>query len=208
MLKNYDEQLRRDVESLSGSPLNIEYVAADNSYGLSMDSPAMVTKEDMIYILSTLPIEFRNQAEAHELGHLYLKYSGLIRLEYPFDYGYPVSEDFLALEINNALSHIHLIHLLEHNYGISSQLHLDLLGSSLEYVPDQILDCRLDEDIFCLHGIGVALYDIERTIPRFSSLVKDIASMDPSVSHALQEARKNLSLIEPNMGQDQQIKLI
>lgn len=202
------EQLRRDVESLCGSSLQIEYVEHDNSHGLSIDRSTKVTKDEKIFILNSLPLEFRIQAEAHELAHLYLKYSGLIRIEFPFDYGYPVSEDYLALEINNALSHVHLVPLLQNKYGISSQIHLDLQGSALEYVPDQIMDRRLNQDEICLHGIGVVLYDIEKTIPKFSALIKDIANMDPAVKQAWKQAHQYFPLIEPTLNRDHQRLLL
>jgi hypothetical protein len=98
MKLNQLTQLNRDVASLMGSTVEIIYVQAENSYGLSLENPAMITKDEKIYTLDTMPEEFKIQAAAHELGHLYLKYSGLVQVEYPFDIGYPTSEDYLALD--------------------------------------------------------------------------------------------------------------
>lgn len=201
-LKQLD-QLHSDVTSLMGSTVEIIYVQDENPFGLSLENPAMVTKDEKIYILDGLPEEFKIQAVAHELGHLYLKYLGLVQAEYPFDIGYPTSEDYLALELNNALSHQLLIHLLE-RYDISSKLHLDLRASSLEHIPQRILELRIDDDTTCLHGMGLALYDMEQTLPGFRSDIVELAQMDPTVSHSFDQASEYLPFIVPKLARDQQ----
>jgi hypothetical protein len=83
-------------------------------------------------------------------------------------------------------------------------LHLNLRASTLEQIPQRILELRIVDDTTCLHGMGLALYDMERTLSAFRSDIVELAQMDPVVSRSFDQARKYLPFIDPRLAQDQQ----
>lgn len=69
--------LRTEVRKLCC--LDVGYICNEeaHSYQLTINSPAN-TDSNIIYILDCISEEEKIQAEAHELGHIYIKESGLI----------------------------------------------------------------------------------------------------------------------------------
>lgn len=191
--------LRQDVNELCN--YNTTFVNQDNApdYYLSAESPANIFDGNEIYILNSLGNDEKIQAEAHELGHLYVSARGIVKCA--IDNSEPI--DFLKLELNNALSHKVLMEIIENDYGISNDFHKNLRISGLSHLDD-----INDLEIELLYGIGLRLYDISRTIENTSQTVNQILSANEAVRIAYNLAYELLNDIEINTPRDEQIERI
>ena len=108
---------------------------------------------------------------------------------------YEGESEFLALEINNAISHWFLISGLKTDYNIESELHLSERAASLSTISNVIEELYFKNSTTLLKGLGVRLYDIARTIPDRAREIIDIATTNQLVNHTFQMARKILSRI-------------
>jgi len=155
------ETLRSEVRRLC--PCEVRYVAQEEAvmYNLSDDCPANIMRNHEIWevnVIDWISENLRIQAEAHELGHLYIHESGLVRIE-THDYGPLV---FFILELNNALSHRFVIDTLLLDFSIEISYHLDIRAQSMNSIRQQIHD--YNDEVALLYGLGLRLYDIYLTI--------------------------------------------
>lgn len=174
--------LRRDLITLQdGQPLPAV------TYGqITNGALAVVYVDGSIVISESLDMKERIEAEAHELMHIMLNRQGLLAV------GCENEGDceFLALEINNALSHLTLIDNLKNNYNISSQLHLKERVASLNTIQGEIEQFYQQNRPALLKALGLRLYDIVRTVPEKESIILDIISTNKSVNHTFHIARQ------------------
>ncbi|MBP1931950.1 hypothetical protein [Ammoniphilus resinae] len=183
------DDLHYEVEQLRGEPASIIFVGDENDYGLNPTQPAAIDSDDNIIVLNSLLDDVKEQCIAHELGHMWLKYSGLIEVRYPFSYEFRTPEQYLALEINNTISHIWVIELLRDRFGISSDYHLNQRKAIIQHVQD-----IEGLDSFQLHGMGIALFDYERTYPNSTPEVQVVLQRcDKSIKSAYEAAKTHLT---------------
>lgn len=165
---------------------------------LHANSPAKVNNDGSISILNTLNPEEKELSIAHELGHILVRNMGVLQIE---QIGGP--EDYLFLEINNALSHSILIELLERQYGIGSAMHLNLRLLGLTTMENNVTWAQTqqgrDAQIF-LAAEGVKLYDIHRTIPHVRADVQDLIRLHPVLSLSFERANEFFSGVNVGIG--------
>jgi hypothetical protein len=183
------ENLRTEVRQLC-QQLVVNYIREKDAsrYYLSANCPANVMNNNEVYVLDCIPEEDKIQAEAHELGHIYVREKGLISI--PPNGNKPF--DFLLLELNNALSHRFVLNVLSQIFFISNDLHLDLRAKSLNSIKQDIKDFK--EKIEYLHAFGLKLYDIRATIPELKNEVERLIVINGNVSAAYNAA---VSYIDP-----------
>lgn len=194
------ESLRAEVRKLCS--LDVRYICREeaNVYQLSMNSPAN-TDSHIIYILDCIPEEEKIQAEAHELGHIYVKEKGIICMESqgnrPFD--------FLILELNNSLSHRFVVSVLD-KYGMSSQFHLNLRGKSIKTITEDIEELKGEVEL--LHGIGLRLYDISITIPELKNEAERLSKINNDVKAAYDAANIYFNQIRLGTPKEEQVDAV
>lgn len=186
-----------------GVEIDIVYVEEKNAHQISItkDSPAQVM-DGKIYVLSDLSNEERIQAEAHELGHLYVKELGIINFE-PI-YNEPIG--YLKLELNNTLSHKFIIQILEEKFGISSDIHLQLRIRGIDSTKNYLIDSDMDTEV--LYGLGLNLYDIAITAPNSKNDVLEVLSLNESIKRAYQAAETHLGSIHLGMSKEEQEQVV
>lgn len=155
------KQLVQDYQDVTGRNPEIYY--GEGKY-LNKACPGQVCRKDRIVIWRGLTGDAKVEAEAHELGHILLRYRGLIAFDVVDKFGlcdsdtYRRSKDFCQ-EVNNAISHRHLLTLLHDTYGIPclKQRELRTISqedfiSAAEDFPDAIKEWH--------HIKGIIAYDI------------------------------------------------
>ncbi len=194
------DNLRTEVRKLCN--FDVRYICEGEAkyYGLSTNSPAN-TDGYNIYILDCISKEEQVQAEAHELGHIYIKESGLICLKVLGDD--PIC--FLKLELNNALSHRFVVSLVE-EYGISNEVHIYLRKQSMKTVIKDIMDLKDEPEL--MHGIGLKLYDISVTIPELNREVERVLRLNNDVKIAYDTAVIFFSKLYPETPKEEQGVLV
>ena len=183
------EQLRHELKRRSIYYV-VKYINKDDAeeYQLSTNNPANVNSSGEIFILDSLNEKDKNQAEAHELGHLYIRELGLVQV---ISQGY--GRDYRILEINNALSHRFVTSVLSDEFGISNENHLTLRAESIKNIQEEILESPYDSE--SLHGIGVKLYDISVTLPKLTKEVEGIVETNGFVCEAYNAAHRHFDAI-------------
>ncbi|MHB1456756.1 MAG: hypothetical protein ACYC0V_07560 [Armatimonadota bacterium] len=202
------DELRHDVVTSIGYTLTPVFIEV--GHGLTNTLPARVTPRGDQYcieILNTLsPIE-KIEAEAHELAHILLEYQGLIALDpnaiSPCD---PWEWIYLSIEITQAISHRFVVDLLISQYGISSDFHLRLREVNVNSIP--IEDADSENHIAQLHGFGVYLYDLEKTVYNILSRIEEVSCHHEAISHSLSMSRRYLNDITLDMCRDEQLIII
>ncbi|MCM3065330.1 hypothetical protein M3568_02655 [Priestia flexa] len=192
------EQLRRDLLALQDELPSISYGDLGNG------AAAAVYPDGGIVISTKLTGKEKIEAEAHELMHILLNKQGLLMVVSEYE----GESEFLALEINNAISHWFLINGLKNDYKIESELHLSERAASLSTISNDIEELYFDNSTTLLKGLGVRLYDIARTIPAIEREVIDIATTNQLVNHVFQMARKILSRITIESSKEMQLETI
>ncbi|WP_129727943.1 hypothetical protein [Ectobacillus funiculus] len=169
---------------------------------LTEESPANV-RDGKIYVLDDLPDENKLQAEAHELGHLYVEQLGVLKFD-P-EYGEPI--DYLKLELNNALSHRFIIDILNEKFNISSDYHLHLRRKGIDNTKE-ILQDNDEYEKEILFGLGLKLFDISITIPDTEEEIEKIIHFNKDVSLAYEAAKTYLMQMKLDMPSEEQRQII
>ncbi|MCM3442670.1 hypothetical protein [Metabacillus halosaccharovorans] len=192
------EILRTEVKRLC--QVEIKYIALEDAprYHLSVESPANVRNGNEVYVIDCIPEEEKLQAEAHELGHIFIREMGLISFQpkgsEPFD--------FLLLELNNALSHRFVIEILSSRFYISNAFHLKLRTESLESIVQDINDFK--EEVELLHAFGLRLYDIYKMIADLKNEVERLAGINDGVNASFSAAKTYLEPLQPETPKKEQ----
>lgn len=195
-------RLQSDVERLASKQSKI--VTIEPSPDLDPLSPAQVQPtSDGFIIRYSIDLKEPDRAEAiaHEYGHLLLHFRGLINV---FDTWYGLN-DYLALEMNNAISHRALIETLQTEYAIGSGHHLRCRKAGLDRLRDYADTPDIEQDI--LFGIGVALYD-SATTGAISEKATAILNSNPDICRAFTAAHRYLSRITVALSREDQLRLV
>lgn len=206
---NYKGELNMSIHQLKNE-LNeykkVEVIYVEKSEAeenwLTEESPANV-RNGKVYVLNDLQYEKRLQAEAHELGHLYVEQLGLIHFEPK------ASEpmDYLKLELNNALSHRFIIHILDEQFDISSEYHLQLRRKGIDTTKEILQDgSEYEKEI--LFGLGLKLFDISITILDTEEEIKQVISLNKEVALAFEKAKTHLVQLKLDMSNEEQEQMI
>ncbi len=172
------EALKRDVIEGFGVVVSEEASLESDCY-----EPADIVEgerdgEWTIRYKPDLPPEQRDEAIAHEYGHLLLNYRGLALVRVnkrsaldllQQDESELVAEELepedlldfqmlmrLALNVRNAISHLHLMGVLKDEYDIASRVHVEQVSRWLKEDPRAWVDYQ-DWKAW-IHGVGVNLY--------------------------------------------------
>lgn len=194
-------ELRAEVERLCDLVINHVSKEDAENYYLSTMSPANFC-DGQVNILKCNDEDKMTQAEAHELGHIYIREKGIVGIETEEEG--PMK--YLILELNNAISHRFVIKALLQEFEISSKIHLDLRSHSLTSVSKDI-EALIDE-VEILHGIGLKLYDISITIPDLKVETEKLARKNNEVYKAYRVSGVYLSRIESDTSRSEQEELI
>lgn len=160
--------------------------------------------DESIVICEKLSKKEKIEAEAHELMHILLNKQGLLRVVSKYE----GKNEFLAMEINNAISHKILISRLRNDYNIESELHLKENTNSLSTILRNIEEPHSNNDTNLLKEIGVRLYDIYRTISEIEKEIIEIVSTNQLVESVFQMAKEILSRITIDSSKEVQLKTI
>jgi hypothetical protein len=193
------EQLRKDIEDLIHyipAPSFIPECDCKDKCGGNKACIHWDHGQYIIYIAATLGKLDRIRAEAHELGHIY--YGERLIKFYPENLNYfnPENMKFLLTAINNAVSHLHIVTLLERNYNIDSSLFQS------EY-EKQLKSANLGDQTL-KYKFGVALFDFERCFP--GEIINN--HQDPDVKLSYESAGELLAQITPNMDKNNQLNIV
>lgn len=199
-----DLKLYKEVKKLCDININIVNSSEALKYNLTEKSLANITENNTINILDTVSKEKQIEIIAHELGHIYLKENGLVCFEKNFED--ELEFNYFILELNNAISHKHLIKILKEEFSISSNIHLKLRTICLNEIYNEIEDCEYSNML--LHGIGLKLYDISTTLPEKREQVERICSKNKEINKAYKLAQEYIGRIDLNMNKNEQITLI
>ncbi len=162
------------------------------TYRLSDRSPANVGSNGNIFIMQRLNEPEKNEAIAHELGHIYFEHQGQVSLQNFVD------RHGLPLEINNVISHRAIIAMLKNDYDIESNLHktlrLEVLNEAESFLSElnksyskgQVgcIDCK-----YYLAAYALRLRDIETCFPEFQGEVENILTLQSYLDKVVSNAR-------------------
>lgn len=107
-----------------------------------------------VNVLDSISKDEKIMAEAHELGHIYVRENGLVSIEPHGNEPY----DYLMLELNNALSHKFVIDLLAQEFSISSETHLNLRAASIRTVEKDIEELQKEKHYFLMSTVFLSIY--------------------------------------------------
>ena len=203
------KQLIQDYQDATGRAPEIYY--GEGKY-LNKTCPGQTCRKDRVIIWRGLTGDAKVEAEAHELGHILIRYRGIIAFDVTDNYSelcdsetYRRSKEF-CLEVNNAISHRHLLTLL-HTYQIPCLKQRELRTIS----HDDFISVREDfpDAIKEWHQIkGIIAYDIVECGARSrEDVFKNILNNFPDGREVFQLCCNYLSKMKPGEDIGAQIRL-
>lgn len=212
--KQYNKLVSYYLE-ITGNRPNISF--GGESEELNESCPAQVWPNDEIKLWNELKETNLLEAIAHEMGHIFLRHKGLIALDSSNDentlesYGHHYRIVDLQREINDAISHNHLIPMLEDCFGIYSEKQRILRCKSAEQIKIQLQMCNTIPGVYQMidhHIEGIIAYDILKCSLKNSHYVNQVIEISPKVKMSFDAASKFLSQIYLGLDIDAQIDLL
>ncbi|AZR73229.1 hypothetical protein BBF96_07425 [Anoxybacter fermentans] len=185
--------LKKDVLEILEEPVEFFKLSSEEAamvgYYISEKNPAFCERIPggwRIYISKDLNTIQQAEVAAHELAHLLLKGEGL----YSVSLGEDWPESYLAMEINNVISHHFIITRLKKDYGIGSNLHISLRESILTNGQQMIEE--YSEEYVMLHGIGLHLLDLFLTAKKHKKRIEELLELSDKVKESFEIGEKLL----------------
>lgn len=170
-------------------PSGTDNVTLTSPANLDFDS---VAAKWMIRLMEDLVTRDAEEAEAHELGHLFsLHRTNIVQVQ-----GYETDEGArLAIKISNVLHHVHFVPLLETEYGISSELHISAIMNAIKSRSEGDEALSESSPYWLLQSHGLNYYELVKQGRLTETEAIGLASWSECVLTSLQMAISNLGII-------------